>query len=99
MSITNIVTCLDRLREQCTKKDSYTAQCTVSQCDLLSHCLNGQPLSERQTNMLLDSSSGFKDLTGQAFDPERQQRIHDLLGDEGARLISFLREGPSAMRD
>lgn len=100
MTTADIVFCLHNTRKQCAESHSSPVQNTASQRDLLSHCTVGQSLSERQTNMVLDVSSGFRDLTGQAFDPDSQLVLYDLLGDlDGSQLVSFLKEGPLPIRD
>ena len=72
----------------------------VSKRELVSHCVSGRSLSERQTSILTDISSGLKDLTRGVFVPDRKSRLYDLLGEtDGHRLMSYLTDGPRPSRD
>lgn len=87
--------CLGNLKKQCNEPEPDTTNSAASTRDLVAHCVNGQPLSERQTNMLTDIASGFKDLAENSLVPDSQQLICDLLGEgDGGRLISFFTQGP-----
>lgn len=97
-SSSGLVPCLDKLHAKATDI-SFSAQSGPSQRDLLSHCVNGRPLSERNTNLVMDLSSSFKELVADAFDEESQQALCDLVGEmDSARLLAFLKDGPSSTR-
>lgn len=99
-SVSDIVSCLDKLREQETERLAASGSGTATQRELLCHCVHGQTLSERQSNMILDSSSSFKEVVRDAYSQEAQEIIHDLLGSvDASRFWSFLKEGPRPASD
>lgn len=67
----------------------------LSARQLVSSCVNGLPLSWRQTNILMDVAPGFRDLAIGSFEPESEKLMQDYLGPEdGSRVISFFIQGP-----
>lgn len=92
-SATDLPSCLTSLRKQCNELPSVNP--STSKQALVPYCANGQPLSERQANILTDIANGFRDLATNAFVPQSQRLICDFLGDrDGARVVSFFTGGP-----
>jgi len=99
-SVADIVPCLDKLREQKIEKLSASISGTAFQRELLCHCVHGLTLSKRQSNMILDLSSSFKEVVSDAYSQEAQQTIRDLLGTvDASRFLSFLKDGPRPASD
>lgn len=65
---------------------------------LVSHCVHGPRLDERQTNILMDVCSGFRELARNVHDPEKLHQMADYLGQRDAeRVADFMRGGPRAV--
>lgn len=61
----------------------------------MSHSVHGPPLGERQTNMLMDVCSGFRELAYNVHDPDKVQQMEDYLGRRDAeRVTDFIKGGP-----
>lgn len=100
LSAQDLPLCLSNLRRQCNEDTPTNIHSGALKRELLSHCVSGRPLLERQTNILTDISSDFKDLTGSLFVPDRMGRLCDLLGEKDAgRLVSHMTDGPTPARD
>ena len=60
---------------------------------LVSNCVSGKPLPERQANILMDVFSGFRELAHCIYEPEKREQLENYLGRrDAARLMAFLRE-------
>ena len=97
LSATDLPPCLDNLRKQCSVGPVHSnSHGGTSKRELLSHCVSGSALSERQTNILTDLSADLDDLMRSAFIPDRHGVLYDLIGDkDGRRLVSYLVDGPT----
>ena len=99
-SASELPSCLDSLRQQCSVPDPEAVTPTqdlLRMREILSHCSRGPRLTTSQTNMLSDICTGFADLARHAYDPAGQRKIAEYLGDsQAAKVISFFTEGPGA---
>lgn len=67
---------------------------------LVSSCILGRPLAQRQTDMLMDLYPSIKSFAADIFMLENQQVLRDALGDEDyQRMVSFLSQGPQRIRN
>lgn len=100
LSAVDLPTCLNNLRKHYSGGFHNNIHVGASKRELPSHCVSGQPLSERQTNILTDVSSDFKDLMRGSLSPDRKGQLYDFLGEKDAhRLVSYLMEGPTRIGD
>jgi hypothetical protein len=73
---------------------------SVTHKELVSWCVEGKPLGRYQTNLLTGSTSGFRDFAGLYTHPDGRATICEYLGqDDGKRVIAFLANGPSHIKD
>lgn len=97
---TDLLSSLDKLQNQINNSKSRpnkpaSRDQDPSPRDVLANCVEGPPLSWRQTNVLMDVLPGFRDVAIGSFNPENQAPMCDFLGDEdGNRVIGFFTSGP-----
>ena len=91
----DLSTTISNLKKQYLEAQSRQTGQAARSKDLVSSALAGQPLSNRQTNMLMDMYPSLKDLSVNILKPEKQQALGDLIGNQDCQnIISFLSHGP-----
>ncbi|KAF5673967.1 hypothetical protein FCIRC_7898 [Fusarium circinatum] len=93
--------CLESLRRDCIrKKPTIKTEQQATHENLVCWCVEGKPLSRDQVNVLTGITSGFRGFADLYSSPDGRATISEYLGgSDGERVVSFLSNGPSHVRE
>ncbi|KAF5549447.1 hypothetical protein FMEXI_4259 [Fusarium mexicanum] len=93
--------CLESLRRDCIRKEpAINTEQQATHENLVCWCVEGKPLSRDQVNVLTGITSGFRGFADLYSSPGGRATISEYLGgSDGERVVSFLSNGPSHVRE
>jgi hypothetical protein len=93
--------CLELLRRDHIRKNpAVNTEQQATHENLVSWCVEGKSLSRDQVNVLTGITSGFRGFADLYSSPSGRAAICEYLGDsDGERVVSFLSNGPSHVRE
>ncbi|CZR35204.1 uncharacterized protein FPRO_00674 [Fusarium proliferatum ET1] len=97
----DLADCLESLRRDCIRKNhAANTEQQATNDNLVCWCVEGKPLSRDQVNVLTGITSGFRGFADLCSSPGGQATICEYLGgSDGERVVSFLSNGPSHIRE
>ncbi|VTT63390.1 unnamed protein product [Fusarium fujikuroi] len=97
----DLADCLESLRRDCIRKNhAANTEQQATNDNLVCWCVEGKPLSRDQVNVLTGITSGFRGFADLYSSPGGQATICEYLGgSDGERVVSFLSNGPSHIRE